>query len=159
MTHRFATVVALLVSVGGTAWAEKHITFKKPPAPAAANNAGVAPTPNPPPSPPKPLPPYWIGVNIRPADSTLRNHLHLGDAGLIVQAVAEGTPAQTAGIKADDVLVEATAKDAKTSLRQLDDLIKAVNAAGSSPVKIRLIREGKEQTITATPAKRAAAVE
>jgi len=142
--------------------APKVVTFKKPAPTAASPPAATIPAPPPTAATRNrivstPLnPDYWIGVQVGPADSVLRSQLKLGELGLVVRGVFEGSPAIAAGIKKDDVLLEVTAKGQPAPLKERLDLVRAVNAAGpdDATVTVRLLREGQEHTVTAKPAKR-----
>ncbi len=101
------------------------------------------------------LPSYFIGVQCTNLNEEQRALLDLEDeAGLIVVETTEDSPAQAAGLKADDVLLFA----GETALTSPEVLIKAVQEAGKqdSEVKLTIIREGKEQQVKVKPAKRKA---
>jgi hypothetical protein len=101
---------------------------------------------------PAPEPSYWIGVSIDPADATLRGHLKLtDDVGLVVTQVIKDTPAEKAGILKNDVLMTINSKPLKVA----EDMVKIVKEAKESPVKIRLLRTGTEQTVLVKPTRRA----
>jgi len=144
------------------ALAEKHVTFVKKPTGTTTAIQGGTPsvsgnsTGRPRRTSGRPLSAYWLGLRVGPANATLRNQLHLGDVGLVVQEVFDGTPAKAAGFQVDDILVEAIHKDAHKPLHQLSDLVGAVNTTGPNdgPVQVRLLRQGQEQLVSATPAKR-----
>lgn len=95
---------------------------------------------------------YWIGLGCSPAvDEALRAHLQLPEGqGLQVQTVLDDSPAAKAGIARHDVLLSA----GDEPLKDVGDLVRAVDAAKESPISLRLLRAGKEQTIEVTPAKR-----
>jgi S1-C subfamily serine protease len=163
---RFASAVVVLFIAREAVAAPKVVTFKKPAAPTVnAATAPAATTTRPIPNaavrnrivPAATGPAYWLGLSVGPADSSLRSQLKLGDVGLVVHDVYAGTPAQAAGLKSNDVLLEIKAKDANTPLKLREDLIRVVNAVGPDavPVQVKLLREGQEQTLSATPAKRA----
>jgi hypothetical protein len=94
---------------------------------------------------------YWLGVECRVAQPELKAQLDLKDGeGLVVVHVADDGPAAKAGLKRHDVIVSA----GDDKLKRLSDLIKAVNAAEGKAVSLKIIRAGKEQTISVTPAER-----
>jgi hypothetical protein len=122
--------------------------------------AQVDPPPNPPPAKPAPVVAqpnvpvenrYWIGVRAAPATPALRSQLRLGDAGLVVDNLTTDLPAHRAGLLRNDVLLEATEHGVATPLRTRQDLVRAINAAGTDPITFRLLREGQEQTIELRP--------
>jgi hypothetical protein len=97
------------------------------------------------------LPDHWIGLRCDSLDADRRAELKLGDdQGLIVQQVLPESPAAKAGIKDGDVLVSAKDKD----LTEPKDLVDVVADAKDNEFEIKILRDGKEQTIKVTPAKR-----
>jgi hypothetical protein len=72
------------------------------------------------------------------------------DQGLLVDSVEPKSPAATAGIQAGDVLLKANAKP----LRDLRDLMKLINEVKDGKLTLELLRNGKRETVVATPAKR-----
>jgi membrane-associated protease RseP (regulator of RpoE activity) len=96
---------------------------------------------------------YFIGVQVRPLDDTLRAHLDPLDAqGLVATEVLPDSPALKAGLKPHDILVSLGDKP----LGDTQALIAAVQATQGKPVDIKIIRSGKTQTITVTPGQRPA---
>ena len=96
---------------------------------------------------------YWIGVPVSPIDSTLRAHLPTlaAEAGLVVNDVVKGSPADASGVQKNDILVTMGGKPLKTP----DDLIEQIQAAQGKSVPLEILRVGKPMTITVTPARRA----
>ena len=94
----------------------------------------------------------YIGVHLRDVDDDLRRSLGLPvGQGALVQDLTPGSPAERAGIKPYDVIVsfdnEPIASD--------DGLIRAI--AGRTPgstAPLRLVRDGREQTISVKLAER-----
>jgi membrane-associated protease RseP (regulator of RpoE activity) len=94
---------------------------------------------------------YWLGLACSPAGAALRAQLDLSkDHGLVVDQVVPDSPAAKAEIKPHDVLVKAGDK----SLKNVQDLIDAVQSAQEKKLSIELIRGGKRREVTVTPAKR-----
>lgn len=94
---------------------------------------------------------YWIGVECREAQPELKAQLGLADdTGLVVVHLADDGPAAKAGLKRHDVIISI----GEDRLKRVSDLIKAVNAANGKEVSFKVMRAGKEQTITVTPAER-----
>lgn len=73
-----------------------------------------------------------------------------GDDKLVVQQVADDSPAEKAGVQARDIIV----RFGKTSVNDILALSKAVDATGDNETDIRLIRDGKKITLKITPMKR-----
>lgn len=94
---------------------------------------------------------WWLGLECVPVERTLGRHLGLKEGqGLIVMHVVEGSAADKAGLKPDDVLLRADNRE----LGSLKDLIDAVNASEGEKLKLELIRDGKETTVEVTPLER-----
>jgi putative serine protease PepD len=69
------------------------------------------------------------------------------DAGVVVERVAEGSPAAAAGLEVGDVV---TAVDG-VAVRDVDDLLRAVRAAGvGGTIELTARRDGRPRTATAT---------
>jgi serine protease Do len=90
----------------------------------------------------------WIGVAIQPVTGDIADSLGLKSArGALVAEPQSGSPAQKAGIKAGDVIVSVN-DESVTDARNLARRISAM-APGTS-VKLGIIRNGKEDTLTLT---------
>jgi hypothetical protein len=92
---------------------------------------------------------YWIGVVCDAIDDVLKAQLGV-DAGLVVQDVVADGPASKAGVKKYDVLVDLEGQ----KLSSVEALVDAVEARGEKEAKVYFYRQGKEGTITITPAAR-----
>jgi hypothetical protein len=98
---------------------------------------------------------YMIGIACSPLNDALRSELKLADGqGLVVVNVFDDTPAKKAGVEEGDVLVKVAGKN----VTEIQDLVKAVQAAGKDEKKltIQLLRDGKKQTVQVAPAAREA---
>jgi serine protease Do len=89
----------------------------------------------------------WLGVSIQPVTKELSQAFGLdGERGALVSEVMPDSPAQKAGIRTGDVIVEF---DGKT-VKEMSDLPRLVAATPSGrEVKVKLIREKKEEMVTA----------
>lgn len=90
----------------------------------------------------------FLGVAIQDLTADLAKEFNLKDAkGALVGEVTENSPAEAAGIKSGDVIIEFNGKPVADS-RQLK------LAVGSTPpgskVDVRLLRDGKEKTVKVT---------
>ena len=96
----------------------------------------------------------YIGVGLRDVDEDLQRSLDLpiGD-GALVQDVTRGSPAERAGLKPYDVIVEFD-RDRITSDEELIQGISSRPPGTSAPV--RVLRNGREQTLTVKLAERPA---
>ncbi len=84
----------------------------------------------------------WLGVNIQPMTEDLASALGRKDHdGALVAAVMENTPAQKAGLKAGDLIVNINGK----KIKSIRDLTREVAAAGpDKKVSFKVIRDGAE---------------
>lgn len=112
------------------------------------------------PEPGAPLPPpahgprpseYWIGLECYPASGALSAQLGLPEGeGLVVEGVATEGPSAKAGLKRHDILLTSGA----TKLHRLEDLGKLVAEAKEKPIEFKVLRAGKQVTVSVQPAKR-----
>jgi hypothetical protein len=94
---------------------------------------------------------YWLGLGCTAAPAALRAQLDLPeDQGLVVDQVVPDGPAAKAEIQQHDVLVKAGDKP----LKNVQDLIDAVQSAKEKDLSIELIHRGKRKEVTVTPTKR-----
>jgi serine protease Do len=94
----------------------------------------------------------YIGVALRDVDPDLQRSLKLTVAhGALVQDVTEGSPGDRAGLRAYDII---TALDDRAVAND-DELIRDISArAPGSAARVKLLRDGREQTITLKLAER-----
>lgn len=92
---------------------------------------------------------YVLGVQCEEASELLRSHLKLGDNGLVILEIREGTPAAEAGLQIDDIIVSINGKD----LKNVVDLVEAVSASEGNAVKLSILRAGDRQEMSVTPRK------
>jgi serine protease Do len=89
----------------------------------------------------------YLGMNIADVDESYREAFNLPEArGALVQAVTPGKPADKAGIRHGDVVVEVDGKAIRNN-RELIDTISYLPVG--SEVKITILRDGKRQVVTA----------
>ncbi|HKR67016.1 MAG TPA: Do family serine endopeptidase [Thermoanaerobaculia bacterium] len=94
----------------------------------------------------------YLGMTISDVNEETREAFNLPEArGALVQAVEEGKPADKAGVRHGDVVVEIDGKPIRNN-RELIDYISYLPVG--SEVKITVIREGKRQMLTAKTAER-----
>lgn len=97
------------------------------------------------------VPDQWVGLGCQPVPDVLRAQLPLEEGqGLLVELVAEDSPAEEAGFKRYDVLATADGK----AIGKLQDLVDAVAAAGAKKMTFEVLRAGEKMTIEVTPAER-----
>jgi membrane-associated protease RseP (regulator of RpoE activity) len=93
--------------------------------------------------------PYWIGVQLEPPADILKQHLNL-EGGMVAVHVFEGSPAEKAGLKANDIILKA----GDAYVKEPGDLLKCVGAAKGNEITLVIIHAGKETAVKVTPAKR-----
>ncbi len=94
----------------------------------------------------------YMGVGLRDVDGDLERSLKLTVThGALVQDITAGSPADRAGLRPYDVI---TSLDDRT-IENDDQLIREISArAPGSPARLRLVRDGREQTFTVKLAER-----
>jgi hypothetical protein len=100
---------------------------------------------------------FWIGLICTPPSDALRTQLDLAnDVGLLVDEVYDGGPAKKAGMQVHDLLISVTlvGKDEVRSLKNITDLVNAVQAAEETAMKLEFLRRGRKQTLEVVPAER-----
>lgn len=91
---------------------------------------------------------YWLGVLCGPVPQALRAHLDLPeDTGLLVEDVVEEGPAEKAGLRVHDILLQAGDKN----LQSPADLVDEVNRAADKPLTLQVLRAGKKLELSVTP--------
>ncbi len=94
----------------------------------------------------------WLGVAIQDLNGDMAEYYGIEEKkGVFVADVFEGDPADMAGIKAKDIILEVNGEKIKTS-RQLTGMIARIPVGDSA--KIKILRDGKEKTVTVKIAKR-----
>lgn len=103
---------------------------------------------------------YWIGLLCVDAGEALREQLGLEPGvGLLVEAVTEEAPAKKAGVQKNDVVIslQVPSDDPKAEpkpLKQVMELVEAVQKTETKPLRLTLVRRGQKQTLEVTPAER-----
>ncbi len=92
--------------------------------------------------------PPRIGVVVQPMDENLAGYFDVKeDEGVLVVRVMEDSPAEEAGIKSGDVIVEVAGK----KVRQAEDIREAVgDREAGDEIALRIIRKGKDRDIQVT---------
>jgi membrane-associated protease RseP (regulator of RpoE activity) len=94
---------------------------------------------------------YYIGISVNAPDDALRAQLGLPEGrGVVVGEVTSGSPAEKAGVKKHDVLLDLNEK----SIDKPETLAHQVQAAKDRPITLKLLRGGKPVTISVTAAMR-----
>jgi serine protease Do len=96
----------------------------------------------------------YIGVGLRDVDPEVEHSLKLSVShGALVQDVTAGSPADRAGVRPYDIIVALE----DTAIASDDDLIREISArAPGSPARLRVVRDGRDQSIIVKLAERPA---
>ncbi len=87
------------------------------------------------------------------AASLVKQHELSDDAALLIVSVADGSPAESAGIFVGDVLLEANGK----SLSRPTDLLDALaGVSGGEQLRLKVLRGGAVKSVSVTPSDRGA---
>jgi len=90
----------------------------------------------------------WLGVTIQPLTQELSRQFDLKDEkGVLVADVMENSPAEKAGIQRGDVILAFNGKEVEDG-RSLRNMV--ANTIPNTEVKIKLIRDGKINTVEVT---------
>ena len=96
----------------------------------------------------------FVGVAAQPvalSASLVKQHELAHDTGLLIVSVADGSPADGAGILVGDVLLEASGK----SLSRPTDLLDALsNVPGGESLRFKVLRGGAAKSVSVTPTDR-----
>jgi serine protease Do len=96
----------------------------------------------------------FIGVAVQPvalSASLVKQHGLEGEAGLLIVSIADGSPAEKAGMMLGDVLLEVN----KNALRGPEDLLDALSGvAKNGAATVKFLRGGVIKSATITPADR-----
>jgi len=88
----------------------------------------------------------WLGVGIQPVSKEMAEYYNLESGkGALVTEVFPGDPADKAGIKTQDIILEVNGKEIKDS-RDLSAMIAGLPVGET--IKIMLLRDGKKKTVT-----------
>ena len=88
----------------------------------------------------------WLGVYVQPIDATMAKTLGLDKAsGALIQQVVEDSPAEDAGLKVLDVIVEFDGHEV-TSSKQLPLLVSTQRP--NEKKKLKVLRDGKFKTLS-----------
>jgi serine protease Do len=94
----------------------------------------------------------WLGVGIQPVGKELGEYYGIdSDKGVMVSQVFPGDPADQAGIRVKDIILEVNGKDIGSG-RDLTRMIAGLQVG--SKAKIKVLRDGKTKTFTVKIAKR-----
>lgn len=97
------------------------------------------------------MPKLWLGIQLKPVEADLAKHLG-SDDGIFVMSVIDGSPAEEAGIKSGDIILEAAGE----RMTAVPEILGALSdLEGEEPsIDLLVLRQGKEKTIVAKPTQR-----
>jgi membrane-associated protease RseP (regulator of RpoE activity) len=108
---------------------------------------------------------YWFGVAVENIPPTFARQLKLNrDQGLMVMAVLRDSPAASAGLKAEDLLIEidgrplASQEDLAGAANLMDDVEGKEGKLRAHTSRLTLLRDGDRLTVDLTPSLRPAAL-
>ena len=88
----------------------------------------------------------WLGVGIQPVSKEMAEYYDLESGkGALVTEVFPGDPADKAGIKTQDIILEVNGKEIEDS-RDLSAMIAGLPVGET--IKVMLLRDGKQKTVT-----------
>ncbi|MGQ9504304.1 MAG: S1C family serine protease [Thermogutta sp.] len=94
---------------------------------------------------------YWLGIFCGPIPEPVRAQLSIPeDQGLLVHMVTKDSPADKAGIRQYDILLEAAGK----VLKSPEDLIAVVNEHKDQTFQITILRKGKTESVNVSGERR-----
>ena len=96
---------------------------------------------------------YWLGLFAPRPSPALKSQLKLPkDQGLLVEGLRPDSPAAKAGVQQYDILLKGNDKP----LTGIQDLLQLIDQVKDGKLTLDLLRAGKHETVTVTPAKRPA---
>ncbi len=96
---------------------------------------------------------FWIGVRLAPVPPVLCSHFGAPEKGkgrMVVEQVVPESPAEKAGLKRGDVILQFAGKE----IHNIADLAKGVNEAKATAQPMVVARDGKNADLNITPAER-----
>lgn len=84
----------------------------------------------------------WPGISVVPLTSDIRNQLSLGATvrGVVVAGVAQGSPAESSGIRQGDTITSVNGDRVRSAL----DFYQALRAVNGKDVQFRITRDGQQ---------------
>lgn len=92
---------------------------------------------------------HWMGVAVRPTDDVLQKHLGI-KGGLVIDAVAEDSPAAKAGMQRHDILL--TVGDVPVG--NMNELMEFLSKNKDKKCDVKILHEGKAKTVQVVPVER-----
>ncbi|GAB4182588.1 MAG: serine protease HtrA [Calditrichia bacterium] len=89
----------------------------------------------------------WTGIEVQNLDNITARALGIESQGVIVTKVQKNSPAEKAGIKTEDVIVEIEGKPV-TSFKEARSVMENLDLKVGDPLKMKIIRDGKELNVT-----------
>lgn len=90
----------------------------------------------------------WIGVSVQELTPSLRDAMELGNrSGLLINEVVANSPADDAGLREEDVLLEFNGKKVER-VDRLSELVR--DTEPRTEVQVKIFRDGEEKTLSLT---------
>jgi serine protease Do len=95
---------------------------------------------------------YYLGVSLEPVEESLRAQLPglSNGAGVVVSEVSKGSPAEKVGLQKHDVALAIGGQEVTSS----EMFARAVQENKDAPTQLTILRAGKTQSVSITPASR-----
>lgn len=87
----------------------------------------------------------WFGVSVGQVSKAMQDQLDLDDRGLLLLGVVKGSPADEAGLKAHDILLEIDGKAFSTELGSGVELLRGYEPGDE--VELLFLRDGREESV------------
>ena len=87
-----------------------------------------------------------LGVGIQSLTDQLAEYFRAPDGGVLVTSVRDDSPAQAAGLRAGDVIVRVGDEEVEDP----GDLMSEISRAEAGDVELRIVRDGREQSVRVT---------
>ena len=95
----------------------------------------------------------WLGVSLGNVPESVAAQLNMADDGVMILNVVEGSPADSGGLKAHDIIVSVAGENVEGDVSRATEIIRERKPGDA--VQVVVLREGQAQTLTVTLGSRA----
>ncbi|MBU1947332.1 MAG: PDZ domain-containing protein, partial [Candidatus Eisenbacteria bacterium] len=89
----------------------------------------------------------WMGIHVQDLTSSLAEALEVEEDGVLVSEVGNASPAEKAGLKAQDVILSINGKP----IQDVDELMGTMaNTAPDEKIHLQIVRDGRKKEIDMT---------
>lgn len=98
---------------------------------------------------------YWLGISLKPVDGDLATYLGTAE-GVLVDSIYPESPAEKAGLKKGDILIEVNGEKLAEPQSLLAQMlaVKATDDGRVASLKLNVLRKGESVQIELTPSER-----